>query len=163
MNCPIANQDGAETLLAYCARKLNPEAAAALERHIAICPDCREFADGQQAVWQALDTWEALPVTPDFDRRLYQRVDREVSWLDRLVRPLRPLMMPRGLPVAAAACLVIMAGMLMDRTGRLAPGEADDVQVEAVQADQVEHALEDLELLRNFNYTVRDDAAPAKL
>ena len=74
MNCPIENRESAEILLAYCARKLDAGSSAILEEHIKICPACREFAEGQQSVWKALDAWEAAPVSPDFDRRLYARI-----------------------------------------------------------------------------------------
>ena len=71
MRCPIESQENADLLLSYSARRLNPEATAILEAHMEICPTCREFRDGQRALWEALDQWEARPVSPDFDRRLY--------------------------------------------------------------------------------------------
>src|SRR3954466_221456 len=111
MKCPIETEENAEMLLDYCARKLNPESTAILERHIAICPACHQFADGQRALWNALDAWETTPVAADFDRRMYSRIAHEVSWWHRLVRPFRPLSVRQGLPVAAA-CLVVIAGVL---------------------------------------------------
>ena len=74
MKCPIEIHENAELLLAYCARKLDPETQTILERHLAVCPACRDFKAGQEAVWQALDSWEAVPVSADFDRRLYRRI-----------------------------------------------------------------------------------------
>ena len=44
MTCPMETPETAELLLDYCARKLNPESTAILERHFAICPSCRSFA-----------------------------------------------------------------------------------------------------------------------
>ena len=73
MNCPLETRENAQLLLDYGTRKLEPETVAALERHIAICGACREFVSGQRAVWQALDAWEAAPVSADFDSRLYRR------------------------------------------------------------------------------------------
>ena len=92
MKCPIETRESAELLLEYCARKLDPESTAILQQHIAICPACREFADGQRALWDALDVWETTPVSADFDRRMYSRIAQEVGWWDRLVRPFRPLL-----------------------------------------------------------------------
>src|SRR2546429_35515 len=91
MICPLEDRENAQQLLDYCTRNLDAQAAAILERHIAICPACREFADNQRAVWQALDAWEAAPVSADFDRRLYERIEHDVPWWHGLVRPLRPL------------------------------------------------------------------------
>jgi hypothetical protein len=156
MRCLIESRESAELLLAYASRKLDAETEATLERHCEACPACREFAEAQRAVWTALDAWEALPVSADFDRRLYRRIEEQVSWWDRLVRPFRPMLVQRGLPIAAAACLAVTAGILVDRPAGL-PGDVPSVQAEAVQADQVETALDDMEMLREFHRTVRSD------
>src|SRR4051794_11236202 len=106
MNCPLETPETAELLLDYCARKLNPESTAIVERHIAICPACRDFAEGQRAVWSALDSWEAPPVSAGFDRRLYERIENDVPWWDALVRPFRPVIAHRGIAAIAAVCVV---------------------------------------------------------
>ena len=161
MKCPIETRESAELLLEYCARKLDPESTAILQRHIAICPACREFADGQRALWDALDTWESSPVSADFDRRMYSRIEKEVSWWDLLVRPFRPLLVRQGLPVAAA-CLVVMAGVLLQRPAAAPRQDAESAQVETVQPEQVEHALDAMEMLSEFSQHVRGDG-PEKL
>jgi anti-sigma factor RsiW len=161
MRCPIETQESADQLLAYTARRLEPEAAAVFERHMESCAACRQFAQAQQAVWSALDAWEAMPVSVDFNRRLYRRIEEQGSWWQRLTRPLRPVLVRQGLPAAAAACLLVTAGILIERPGST-PSESQSAQIEAVQAvqaDQVEDALEDMELLREFHSTVRADAS----
>jgi anti-sigma factor RsiW len=165
MKCPIETGENAELLLAYCTRKLDAESTAVLERHMEICPACREFASGQRAVWEALDAWEAAAVTLDFDRRLYRRIDREVSWWDLLMRPFRPVLVRQGLPIAAAACLVVMAGVLLQHHPAGAPpaAQSQSAQVEALQPDQVEHALDAMDMLGEFGDRVRADAADSKL
>ena len=159
MRCPIETRDNAELLLAYTARRLDPDTAATLDRHMEVCPSCREFAENQRAVWGALDAWEAMPLTPDFNRRLYQRIEQQGSWWDRIVKPFQPMLVRQGLPIAAAACLVVMAGILLERPGTVTPPQEQQVQIETVQADQVENALEDIELLREFHQKVRGDAS----
>ena len=161
MKCPIETRESAELLLEYCARKLDPESTAILQRHIEICPACREFADGQRALWDALDAWESTPVSADFDRRMYSRIEKEVSWWDLLVRPFSPLLVRRGLPVAAA-CLVVMAGVLLERPSAVPRQDAESAQVETVQPEQVEHALDAMEMLSEFSQHVRTDG-PEKL
>jgi anti-sigma factor RsiW len=164
MKCPIETRENAELLLAYCNRKLDAESTAILERHMEICPACREFASGQRAVWEALDAWEAAPVTLDFDRRLYRRIDEEVSWWNLLLRPLRPALVRQGLPIAAAACLLVMAGVLLERPAGAPPAaQPQSAQVEALQPDQVEPALDAMHMLGEFNYRVRGDAADSKM
>jgi len=161
MQCRIEDPGHTERLLAYCARKLDSEAAAALEEHIRNCPGCADFVKAQQAVWVALDGWETSPVSADFDRRLYQRIQREVSWWDLLTRPFRPLMARQGLPIAAAACLVIAAGVMLQRPPAMPPESVpQSAQVEAASPDQVEHAIDDMEILRELNHLVRPDAEP---
>jgi anti-sigma factor RsiW len=164
MKCPIETRENADLLLAYCTRKLDAESTAILERHMEICPACREFSSGQRAVWEALDAWEAAPVTLDFDRRLYRRIDREVSWWNLLTRPLRPALVRHGLPIAAAACLLVMAGVLLERPAGAPPAaQPQSAQVEAFEADQVEPALDAMHLLGEFSYRVRGDATDPKM
>ena len=164
MKCPIETRENAELLLAYCTRELDAESTAVLEQHMEICPACREFSSGQRAVWEALDAWEAAPVTPDFDRRLYRRIDREVSWWNLLVRHFTPALVRQGLPIAAAAGLVVMAGVLLQRPASAPPAaQPQSAQVEALQPDQVDHALDAMHMLGEFNYRVRGDAADSKM
>lgn len=162
MKCPI--EENAEVLLAYCARKLDRETQAVLERHIAACPACREFQAGQEAVWQALDSWEAMPVSPDFDRRLYRRIEEETaraSWWSRLVQPFRPMfeapLMSRSVPLAAAACLLVLAGVIMERPGNVVVSE-ESASIESIQPDQVERTLDDMEMLRQFRVNQANEA-----
>jgi anti-sigma factor RsiW len=152
--------ENADALLQFAAGRLDAEATARLERHMEVCPACREFAGGQRAVWEALGAWESSPVSPDFDRRLYRRIEREVSWWDRALRPFRPALIRRGLPIAAAAGLALMAGIVVDRSTVVRPApETPSIQVESLRPDQVESALEDMEMLREINGLVRPDSA----
>ena len=160
MNCPITSGGNAEYLLDYAAGKLTDEVRAQMERHLAECPWCREFAGGQQTVWQALEAWEPAPVSLDFDRRLYQRIEEKVSWWTRLTAPLNPLFR-HALPVAATAGVVLVAGLLMYRPATLpAPPAAQSAQVETLGAEQVQVALDEIEMLRDFNHFVPGQAEP---
>ena len=158
MRCPIETEENAEILLAYCARRLDPETNAALERHMAVCPSCRSFRDGQRSVWAALDSWEAEPISPDFDRKLYQRIEREggASWWQRLASPFQPMLIRQGLPLAAAACLLVMAGMIVQRPQEPVAAMHTVVRAETVPAEQVERTLDDIELLRDFTAATRE-------
>lgn len=147
-------------LLDYAAGKLKTGARAQLEQHIAACPTCREFAGAQQTVWQALEDWEPAEVSLDFDRRLYARIERDAFWWTRFMRPLNPLFR-HSVPIAAAAGVVIMAGLLLYRPVAMPPAPApQSAQVEALQPEQVEQALGDMEMLREFNHLVPDTADP---
>jgi hypothetical protein len=159
MNCPIETQEGSALLLAYSSRKLDPQAVALLDRHLESCSACRDFVAGQSAVWNALDLWEAAPVSADFDRRLYQRIEQQVSWWDMLIRPFRPVF-DHAVPVAAAAGVVLMALVLLDRPSAVPVAvETHSAQVETLQPDQVEHALAEVEMLDQFNHLMRSEPA----
>ncbi len=163
MNCPLESGENTGILLEYAAGKLNASARAQMEQHIESCPACREFAGMQQNVWQALDDWEPVEVSLDFDRRLYARIERDVPWWERFLRPLNPLFR-HSVPIAAAAGLMIMAGLIISRPTGTSPAPAPkSAQVEVLQADQLESALADIEMLRQFNQLVPDKAADPKM
>jgi len=148
MNCPIESRNS-EMVVAYAAGQLDPETARALEQHLAGCAACLSMAADQTAVWKALDAWEAPSVSPDFNRRLYRRIDdgAQLTWWERLTRPFRPMPLRQALPLTATAGLLLMAGLLLQH-GPLAPAAVP--RGEVVRADQVEKTLDDLDFLRQF-------------
>jgi anti-sigma factor RsiW len=165
MRCPIETGEIAEFLLGYCARKLDAGSTAVVEEHMRTCSACRELVGRQQAVWQALDSWEAAPIAvADFDRRLYRRIEAEVSWWDRLMRPFRSLLFGKGLPLVAAAGLVIFAGVLLERPV-MVPGSVVPVsaQRDVVPPEQADDALQEMEMMRELDSLVHPAAADSKM
>jgi len=164
MRCPSEDRGNAELVLAHAADKLDAERAAVLEEHMARCPACRGYAAAQFAVWEALDSWEAPEVAPDFDRRLYQRIEQEVSWWDLLIRPFRPLFAARFVPVAAAAGLLIAAGVwLQYPDGTPAVPAVPSAQVEAMPPEQAATALQEMQIMQEFSSVVRADNAEPRM
>src|ERR1051325_3145565 len=153
MICPIKNKENTEWLLDYSAGKLDRERAAAMTQHIEICPDCAHFIEGQQVVWNALGQWEPEPVSSDFDRRLYRMIDQKErrSWISRLFQPLQPLWRP-VVPVAAAA-LLILVGVVLRTPDAAVNSIHPQTRVEAIEAEQVERALDDMQMLRELELT----------
>jgi anti-sigma factor RsiW len=152
MNCPIRTEETAELLLAYTARRLDPAKTAILESHMDVCAECAEFRVKQELVWQALDAWEAPPVTPDFNRRLYQRIESEAAapWYVRLISTPWAMWKP-AIPLAFAG-LLIMAGFMLDHSVSItAPSAPPAIRVSVTEAEQVENALDDLQLLRQLD------------
>src|SRR5437867_9338209 len=151
MRCPIETQENAELLLSYSARRLDPESTAILEAHMELCPACREFRDGQRALWEALDQWEARPISADFDRRLYRKIEEQeqLGWWARVFGSLRPMFLRPALPLAATACLVLVAGFILDDPARFTLPAVENPQ--AHEVEQVERTLDDMEMLRQFN------------
>ena len=69
MTCPIQSENP-EFLMDFAAGSLNAVAMQKMEYHVANCQECKGALDAQAAVWKALDMWEAIPVSDDFDAKL---------------------------------------------------------------------------------------------
>jgi hypothetical protein len=145
--CPLIDGEAnADVLLDYCNRKLAPELSSLLEQHMEQCPACAAFAESQKAVWSALDAFEALPVSQDFDRKLMARIEREgqggwSAFWHRITDGGVSLWRP-AVPLAAA--LLLAVGLWIQ------PGIFAPAPTAAVDAEQLETALEDLEMLRQL-------------
>ncbi|HEV3333429.1 MAG TPA: hypothetical protein VG096_20740 [Bryobacteraceae bacterium] len=159
MNCPIGSEEQLELLHVYCAGERNTPETASLARHLEVCAACRELVAGQQAVWSVLDEWKPPEASADFDRRLFARIEQEVSLWNRLLAPFRPLWVRLTIPVAAAATVAIMVGLIVDHR----PAQPPLGPVELAQPEQIEHALDDMQMLHDFNTATRADAANTKM
>ena len=158
MECPIENKDGAELMIAYGAGTLAPETEFALEQHLELCAKCREIAQAQEEVWSSLDSWTPAPVSPSFDERLYQRIaaEEESKWWRRLFHAnwsWRPAM-----PVAAACAALIAAFLLKGpATDHATPLQ----QSPRPQIEQVERALDDMEMLKQLSVMSVPESSPS--
>jgi anti-sigma factor RsiW len=155
MICPLRKEDTAHVLLDYTAGRLDALQMAALEQHMESCAECAAFRAQQAVVWDALDTWEPSPVSLDFNRRLWQRIDTAEAepWYRRLAESFRFAQWKPVLPLTAAI-LLMAAGFLFDHqdsqvSTQTTPAIARSVSVS--EADQVEQTLDDIQLLRQLN------------
>jgi anti-sigma factor RsiW len=131
MQCP---RQSAELIVGYGARTLDAVTEAAFEQHLASCTECRKAVAAQGTVWSALDEYAwRISVPLDFDRRLFQRIAEEERrrWTWRLS--------------AAAACAILAALMLLRQPWSEAPTHSPAQP--ALQIEQVEHALDDMDML----------------
>jgi anti-sigma factor RsiW len=148
MQCPIENTaktEETDILLDYCANKLSPECAAEVERHMKSCSACASFSSSQRHVWTALDSWEPAPVSEDFNRRLYARIEqdqKQPSWQRWL--SWRPAM-----SFAAAMAAVVM--FVLINTDAANQPTVQETSRADVDAEQVELVLEDLEMLKQLS------------
>jgi len=156
MTCPLQT-DNADVLLDYCARSLDAERTAMLETHMKSCADCREMAAAQAEVWSAMDAYEAEPISADFDRKLYARIeeiDRVPAW-ERFWAPIREYLhgQPGWKPVlsiAAASAVLLVVIAVKNDVSQPAVEPASAI-VDVNDVEQAEHVLEDLEMLRQFS------------
>lgn len=151
MGCSLDKSVAEELIVAYAARTLSADAQADLERHLETCSSCRELAEQQRAVWSLLEEWHPLPVSPDFDQKMAHRVvhaGRNGWWRGHFGSwSWRPL-----IPIAAACTVLVFAFLLKDDDHANAPGPASQPQVRIEQ--QVEHALDDMDMLKQIGVDV---------
>ena len=151
VRCPLQSGDEGATLLSYLDRQLDPDTMDVLERHLALCPDCTRVVEAQRAVWKALEQWEPIAVSADFDERGMARIAGEQRPWWRLVlefpvsgsggwwKPAMPL---------AAACLALVAVSVW--RGPLAPVP---VAMDSAEVQQVEDVLADVDMLQQLGIT----------
>jgi len=156
MQCPIKTGEGIEMSLAYQGGRLAPQTAAELEAHLEECQNCQDLLLAQSVVFDALDAWKPAPVSPAFDRDLYARIQAEEasrSWWTSLV----PALSWKPAMVLAAACLVLVAGLLMRPAATLDPERV--ASAEPLDVEQIEQAVEDLEMLYLLDPTALEEEA----
>jgi anti-sigma factor RsiW len=166
MNCPLGTRNQAELLVGYSSGRLDAAAHAAVEQHLETCQECRDFVRQQKAIWQALDLWTPEPISPEFNRRLYQRIDAQTTWRDWMVVPLRPLFSHRGVPLAAAAALLLFAGVMFDRTPmppKPSPRVGAVAEADGLQPDQVLKALDEMDELSRLNRLLKPDTSEPRM
>ena len=163
MKCPMESGATAE-LLEYSIRAEAAPPAPEWEQHLQVCLACRQFVARQRTVWEALDDWEAPPATADFDLRLQRRIELEAvrqPWWTRWLQLSGSPLVRRGLPVAVAAGLLIAAGFILERPSATRVPPQRSPQVDTLQPEQVEHALDDLQMLSDFTDAARGADAGA--
>jgi len=142
MTCLCKDQDGIERLMEYLGGPSTAERRAELELHAQECLECR----GLLRAWNALDEYAAPEVSTDFDAKLYARIaeDRQVWWR-RMLWPSGPLAWWKPV-IPVAACAALLAALLIHVPGTAVDSDKQ-AKVEPVSIEQVEQALQDLELL----------------
>lgn len=155
MECPIQTKENSEILLDYCTRNLSAEATAVFERHMEICGECRALAEAQRSVWDALDSWDAMPVPADFDKKLYARIEQHEnsSWWIRLWhRSLpQPFSFGPAMPIATACVtLCIAIAMYLPGSAPKVTLQPPQTRIESSDIDQLERTLDDIEMLKQL-------------
>lgn len=166
MTCPLLSEDTMYVLLDYSAGRLDQVRTASLTRHAASCEACAAFLGEQASLWQTLDEWEPQPVSMDFNRRLWARIDglRTQPWSRRFSAAVRFGAWKPAIPLAAAV-LVVAAGFVMDHRGGApaSPAAVAGSGVSVIEVDQVEKTLDDIQLLKQLDTAGTDTSAARTL
>lgn len=158
MICPSRRSD-TTLLVDYALGRLAPAQSAMVAAHASECDDCAAALLEYSSVSDALDIWEAPSVPGHFDQQLWNRIELAASaaWYVRAAEWFRFHSLKPAIPVAAVA-LVIAAGFLFDHPSALS-SPAVTSHVTPAEADQAERALDDLQLLRQFDAAVATPGA----
>lgn len=138
MDCIKNNKQGVEILTDYCAGTANPVVAAEIDAHLKHCADCRATLDAQRAVWEMLDAWSPVEVSPDFDTRLYARIAGDQSqpvwrrWWSRILQPATPYSWWKPAASLAAAGAVLLLALTVQTPNQTALLQQGRVQQESV-------------------------------
>ena len=149
-NCPSE-----DVLLDLVAGRLAPAQAEQFGRHAGECSRCASLRKSQAAMWHSLEEWKPAPVSAGFNRELWRRIDADaISWRSIFGEMLGFGFWRRLAPLAVAVALVATA-FVFDHSGKR-PGErsgsASAVAVVTVSdADQLERALDDIQLLHDVD------------
>ncbi len=157
MNCPLHVKEGAEILLDYCSQRMDPDRAADFRLHVADCGDCKQVVEAQEAVWSALDSFEAMPVSMDFDRKLWAKIDAEDArpwWEQAWARVADgaamgwPMYLFNWKPmlVAATACATLAAVMIVNTPSGTVSDQPVTLDNQKLMQN-VESALDDIDML----------------
>ncbi len=156
MQCPIKTKENAEILLDYSSGKLPPAMAALFQSHMESCADCRAFCIAQRSAWEALDAWKPMPVTADFDRKLYARIEQyeKSGWWTKLWH--RSMWQSGSFGPAmpiATACLTLAVGIMLYLPLNNQPAvdlTSPQTKIESSDLDQIETTLEDIEMFKQL-------------
>lgn len=164
MSCPSKSKSGNARLLAFVAGRLTNVEANQVASHLQSCPSCKEFVSSQETVWDLLDGWSAdivtaAPLSADFDQKLYQRIaaaPAETVW-ERLAYTASRWIARPALPLAVVTVLAVTGFFAGRPNSAVAPSVSlknavvARPQTDAVDGEQLNKALDDLQLLHQLD------------
>jgi hypothetical protein len=123
-------------------------------------PDCKAMYQQQEAVWGALDLWEDVEPSPAFDGALRARLEQPTGlagWrasFEAWAAGLRPA------AVVGVAALVLISGILV--SWRPESGALSLAPAESAAIEQIDQALDDIEMLADFDVLLAPSGTPGE-
>ena len=122
-----------------------------VEAHIESCLECKAVTASQKAVWDVLDLWEAEPVSADFDRRLYERIEKRDAGLWARLSGFVSGIHFRPVFTLSAACATVILAMLLSVPSMNVFNQSEPViRIETSEIEQAERALDDMDMLNKL-------------
>ena len=162
MDCPLktgeksgeAYRQASEAIIAYGAGTFPAVGNLAIRQHLETCDLCKSAVEAQREVWSALDAWTPAPVPQNFDERVYARIDayQQQSWWQRSLGSLSGKWSWKPAMPVAVACTVLVAAFLLNspEPKHLPPASVQHALDRGVDVQQVERALDDLDMLKQL-------------
>ena len=142
--------------------------------YLAKSPECRAMYEQQEALWEALDLWEPIEPSAEFDQRLYQRIERSREngiaaawgWPSRPLEWITAARSSAGPSLAwtLAALLLVASGIVsyQPRSGPDGVAARAPRLVEAEFVEQIDQTLDDIEMLADFEALVLEAGGQGK-
>lgn len=109
-------------------------------------PEYRRMYERQRAVWESLDAWDDIEPSAGFDRALRAKIDQAARpWPQSWFAEFRPSF------AAGLAALVIAAWAIVGQRPAAEPDKQAAADGNGAYAQQIEIALDDLEMLAEFD------------
>jgi hypothetical protein len=131
-------------------------------------PECRVMHEQQQAVWEALALWEPVEPSAGFDRGLYAKIERSPAkfWDLRSWAGWQPgwFAVPRPSLAAGLAALLLIAATIVTYQPRRTADQvaAQQRRIETESVHQIDQALDDIEMLADFDGLVLEPEGPGR-
>jgi len=133
--------------IGYLDGKASEQDRSLVEAHLKDCPECARRKQEFLAVASMLGEWQAPEPSPWFDARLRRKIAEDaghISWLPRLSELFPPV------PVGIGA-LIVLACLLIFSGNQGAVISQPVVAAAAPHMEEVLHAADEVDLLRNFD------------
>lgn len=144
----------------YLDGELEGEEIRQVKDHLAGCPNCREELQAFEKSWAMLEEWKDIEPPPGYVSRFWTAVSQRKTWQERMSRYIQEgLVKIRLTPVAAAVCVVVLAGLFALRNYWQiqelnqflgSSNEADWEMVENIELAENLDIIEDMDLLEDL-------------
>jgi len=119
-------------------------------------PEDRRLYDEQAKLFEALDDWQPVEPSAEFDSRLLERIHSQRSWYARLFGGATVELFNPGFAMAMVA-MVLAAGLMIqqrpdgDVAMKVAVANPLAIDVDAEYFNELDRALDDMEMLADFD------------
>ena len=124
-------------------------------------PELRTLFEQQQALFRAMDLWESEAPSSNFDQAVYARIEQDAEarpfWHQLLFASWKP-----ALTAGLAAAALLLGTLVFDFESTQEPTQvAVKSAPEAEYYEEIERALDDMEMLVNFD-AFPESASPGR-